>query len=93
MNIFLVEDDEIYAEFIRKALSQHADYKVKSFLSAEEALKAINGKLPDVIIVDYKLPGLSGIEFYEKIKSQITDANMVILFKKACVTMLLRMSM
>ena len=79
MNIFLVEDDAIYSEFIRKALSQNAGYEVKPFFSAEEALKSINGRLPDVMIVDYKLPGLNGIELYEKIKSQITDNNKVIM--------------
>src|SRR5689334_2663879 len=79
MNIFLVEDDEIYSDFIRKGLSQNGDYKVKPFTSAEDALKEINGKLPDVIIVDYKLPGLTGIELYEKIKPKITDANRVIM--------------
>ncbi len=79
MNIFLVEDDAIYSEFIQKGLSQNAAYKVKPFGSAEEALNAINGKLPEVIIVDYKLPGLSGIELYEKIKSKITDSNKVIM--------------
>jgi DNA-binding response OmpR family regulator len=79
MNIFLVEDDAIYSEFIRKGLSQNAGYKVNPFVSAEEALKVINGKLPDVMIIDYKLPGLSGIELYEKIKSKITDSNKVIM--------------
>ena len=79
MNIFLVEDDAIYSEFIQNGLSQHPDYKVKPFASAEDALKAINGHLPDVMIVDYKLPGLSGIELYEKIKTQITDTNKVIM--------------
>jgi DNA-binding NarL/FixJ family response regulator len=79
MDIFLVEDDSIYSEFIRKALSQNADYKVRPFPSAEDALKEINGKLPDVVIVDYKLPGLSGIELYEKIKSKITNDNKVIM--------------
>ncbi|HEV8515682.1 MAG TPA: response regulator [Cyclobacteriaceae bacterium] len=79
MNIFLVEDDAIYSEFIRKGLSENAGYKVKPFASAEDALKAINGKLPEIIIVDYKLPGLSGIELYEKIKSKITDNNKVIM--------------
>ena len=31
------------------------------------------------MIIDYKLPGLSGIELYEKIKSKITDHNKVIM--------------
>lgn len=79
MNIFLVEDDEIYSEFVRRALSQNPDYKITAFFTAEDALKAINGKLPEVLIVDYKLPGMSGIDFYEKIKPQIKDENRVIM--------------
>ncbi len=79
MNIFLVEDDKIYSEFIRRALSQNPDYKISAFFSAEDTLKAINGKFPDALIIDYKLPGLSGIELFEKLKSQITNANRVIM--------------
>jgi DNA-binding NarL/FixJ family response regulator len=79
MNIYLIEDDEIYAEFIKKSLAQNASYKIKHFQSAEDALASINGTLPDVMVVDYKLPGMSGIELYEKIKSRVTDAHKVIL--------------
>ena len=79
MNIFLVEDDKIYSDFIRKALSQNDDYKVTAFGSAEDAIKEMNGKLPDVLIIDYKLPGMSGISMYEGIKSQIADSNKVIM--------------
>ena len=31
------------------------------------------------MIVDYNLPGMSGIDFYENIKSMITDDNRVIM--------------
>jgi len=79
MKIFLIEDDQIYSEFIRKALSQNPEYKVDAFLTAEDALKAINGTLPQVLIIDYKLPGMSGIELYEAIKSRISDDNRVIM--------------
>jgi DNA-binding NarL/FixJ family response regulator len=79
MNICLIEDDEIYAEFIKKALGQKADYKVAAYTSAEDALKSINGKLPDVMIIDYKLPGMSGIEMYEQVKDKITDTHKVIM--------------
>jgi two-component system phosphate regulon response regulator PhoB len=79
MNIVLIEDDAIYAEFIKKALGRKAGYEINSFTTAEEALRAVNGKLPDVLIVDYKLPGMSGIEFYEKLKSRITEKQKVIM--------------
>ena len=80
MNIFLIEDDAIYAEFIKRALGENSGYKINYFATAEEALGAVNGKLPDVLIIDYRLPGMSGIELYEKIKSRITDDQKVIMF-------------
>jgi DNA-binding response OmpR family regulator len=80
MTIYLIEDDDIYAQFVKKALEKtNPDYKVTTFPSAEAALKTVNGSLPEVMIVDYKLPGISGIDLYEKIKSQVTDHNRVIM--------------
>ncbi len=79
MRIYLVEDDAIYAEFISKALGHNAEYKITTFATAEDGLKAVQSTLPDVMIVDYKLPGMSGIELYEKIKSRLTEKNKVIM--------------
>lgn len=80
MQIYLIEDDEIYAEFIRKALQGlNAEWKIKHFISAEDAEKAINGSLPDVLIIDYKLPGMSGIDLYDRIKSRVKENNKVVM--------------
>jgi len=80
MEIYLIEDDEIYAEFIRKSLlGQNADWKIRHFITAEEAEKAINGKLPEVLIIDYKLPGISGIDLYDRIKHKVKENNKVIM--------------
>jgi DNA-binding NarL/FixJ family response regulator len=93
MTIHLIEDDDIYAEFIKRSLSQDPAYNVTTFRSAEDCLKALNGgPMPDAFIVDYKLPGKTGIEFYDDIKdrmkeeqhmimmSAIDDGNMVLSF-------------
>src|SRR5258706_3712507 len=79
MNIFLIDDDEIYAGFIRKGLSVKPEYKITYFSTAEDALRAANGKLPDVLIIDYKLPGMNGIDLYEKLKPRITNHQKVIM--------------
>lgn len=79
MRIFLVEDDKIYSDFIRKALGQNADYNVTAFSSAEDAMKELNGALPDVLIIDYKLPGMTGITMYENIKPKIKENTKVIM--------------
>lgn len=79
MKIHLIEDDPIYAEFIAKALKSDPANELKVFQTGEECLKSISHALPDVMIIDYKLPGISGIDLYEKIKPRITDKNKVIL--------------
>jgi len=79
MKIYLIEDDPIYAEFIGKALKSDPGNELKTFYSGEECLKSLTSALPDVMIIDYKLPGISGIDLYEKIKPRITEKNKVIL--------------
>lgn len=79
MDIYLIEDDAIYAEFVKKALAQNPNYKITIFPSAEAAEKAMAGKIPEVLIIDYRLPGISGINFYERIKAKITDDHKVIM--------------
>ena len=79
MNIYLIEDDLIYAEFIKKSLHQNPGYKITHFESAEAALVALKSGIPEALIIDYKLPGMSGIEFYEAIKSKLKDDHKVIM--------------
>ena len=79
MTIFLIEDDTIYAEFISRSLAANAAYKITCFTNAEDSLKAIEQNFPDVLIIDYKLPGMSGIDMYEKIKSRVREQQKVIM--------------
>ena len=72
MEVYLLEDDEIYSEFIRKALTQN-DYKVKPFYTAEDCLVEVENKMPEVIIIDYKLPGMNGIEFFQRIQPMVNE--------------------
>ena len=78
MTVYLIEDDEIYAEFIQRSLSKNPNFQVKSFSSAEDCLKNMNGSV-DAYIVDYRLPGKSGIEFYEEVKPRLKEENKLIM--------------
>ena len=90
--VFIVEDDEIYSEFLKKNL--RGKYKIHSFLNAEDALLALKSIKPEVLILDYGLPGMNGIELFEKVKddlpestksivlSSIDDGNLVLDFIK-----------
>ena len=65
-NILIVEDDLDTANLIKHHLEK-AGYKVRTALSAEEALKEISHEIPDLITLDIVLPGMQGGEFAKKL--------------------------
>lgn len=77
LKVFLVEDDEAYAEFIKKSLRKK--YQIYSFITAEECLVTLKSISPDVLILDYHLPGMTGIELYEQIKDKLSSEVKVIM--------------
>ena len=61
-SVAVVEDDRGLREQLVKILDAAPDIKcVGAFASAEEALKRIPALNPDVVLMDIKLPGMSGI--------------------------------
>ena len=68
INIFIVEDSEIYSFALENSLKSIGNYRLKSFPSAEEALQNFDLN-PDLVILDYYLPGISGLEAMKKMDS------------------------
>lgn len=67
-NILIVEDEEAILELIAINLHQSGFNPLRA-INAEFADKLIREALPDLIILDWMLPGMSGIEFAKRLKS------------------------
>jgi len=67
MKVFVVDDDDMQREIFEELLKGYG-CNVESFSSGEEALDALNEQYVDLVLTDYKMPGLDGIETLEKIK-------------------------
>jgi two-component system phosphate regulon response regulator PhoB len=67
-NILIIEDESPILELLALNISQ-AGYNPLRAISAEHAEKLINEALPDLILLDWMLPGMSGIEFAKKLRS------------------------
>jgi DNA-binding NarL/FixJ family response regulator len=67
--VVLVEDDRGLREQLAQILNSAPDIRcVGAFASAEEALEQIPARCPDVVLMDIKLPGMSGIECVARLK-------------------------
>mgnify|MGYP001765306327 CR=1 FL=1 len=58
--ILVVEDEAAIAELVALNL-RHAGYEVTIAATAEQARAAVGGALPDLVLLDWMLPGLSGL--------------------------------
>ncbi|HAP04336.1 MAG TPA: phosphate regulon transcriptional regulatory protein PhoB [Methylophilaceae bacterium] len=67
-NILIVEDESPILELLALNISQ-AGYNPLRAISAEHAEKLISEALPDIILLDWMLPGMSGIDFARKLRS------------------------
>lgn len=76
--IMIVEDSETQALKLRLILEAE-DWTVITATDAEKALEEINRHLPDLIIADYHLPGMSGIELCRQVRMNIDTRSTPIL--------------
>ncbi len=68
--ILIVEDDEANAEVLMQVFLQESRYFVYVAPDAIAALQCISQINPDLFILDYCLPGMTGIELYDCLHAQ-----------------------
>ena len=79
MSILIVEDDKLTARTISKILS-NLKYPNDTVFDGESCLKSLEKKAPDLILLDYMLPGISGLEVLQHIRSKYTNIELPIIF-------------
>lgn len=74
--VFIIEDDMMVATLMKQSLSKY-DHDITHFTNAEECLSNLHLN-PDIVSVDYNLPGMNGIELIQRIKSYNSSIMLVI---------------
>ncbi len=78
-DILVVDDTPVNLEVMTDILST-AGYRVSVAISGENALRQLTFEVPDLILLDIKMPGLNGYDICKKIKANPATANTPIIF-------------
>ncbi len=76
--IFLIDDDPDFLAVTERWLKD--TYRVKTFRSGSEALFYLNSSVPDLILLDYIMPGMDGFETMQKIRQIPASHDVPIVF-------------
>jgi len=68
LNVLIIEDEPILAKNICAYLVRYG-YEVRLAATAEAGLSELKNFRPDVIVLDYNLPGMNGLEALYKIRA------------------------
>ena len=80
LKVFLVEDDEIYSMILAQKLKVFGNFFVSTFATGEAALEHLGEHDDiDVVILDYDLPGISGLETLQSISKMGHEAKVLFL--------------
>ena len=75
--INIVDDEKVAREGLSLALGKI--YSVKSFATAESAIKNMADHPPDLVLLDIGLPGMSGVEALKEIKSRYPEIMVIMI--------------
>jgi DNA-binding NarL/FixJ family response regulator len=78
--ILIVEDNHTFRQSLREILkARFPEMTIKEVSNGGDALREIKGLIPDLILMDIRLPGLNGLELTRIITTSYPDMKIVIL--------------
>ena len=84
IRVVLVEDNAVFREALELLLGLRSDIEVvASVQDGSEAAEAVARVKPDVVLMDYRLPGLDGVQATRAVKEAYPEAAVVCLTASA----------
>lgn len=80
--LLLVEDERPVREMLKFALADDA-YEILEAADASEGLAILKGQRPDLILLDWMLPGMSGVDFARRVRRDAASRDIPIILLTA----------
>jgi DNA-binding response OmpR family regulator len=78
MKVLLVDDEEEFVKTLAERIEMR-EVKSKVALNGEEGLKTMDEDLPDVMVLDLKMPGIDGLEVLRRAKKAYPGVQIIML--------------
>jgi DNA-binding response OmpR family regulator len=78
IRVLLVDDEQSFVEALSERL-QMRELENETVYDGEQALKFVNNKEPDVMVLDLKMPGIDGMEVLRRVTKKFPNMRVIIL--------------
>ena len=77
--ILVIDDEQDVYEFVRAVFANHPEYRVLGATRALQGLELAHSLRPDVILLDFLLPGISGVKLLQRLGDWPSTAHIPVL--------------
>lgn len=81
--MLVVEDDRPIGELLAGVINDEDGYRAIHVTRPTEALHAMEQVKPDLLVLDVGLPGMSGLELYDRLQDDERLCNVPVMFETA----------
>ena len=82
--VFIVDDDPVMAEAVAAALAREG-HELRTFTRPAEALETATSEPPAVVVTDFAMPGMNGLEFVLALREHAPDTTFLVVSGQATV--------
>ena len=83
LKVLIVDDDEMMHRLVRSALTEFGFTRIEVAADGAAGLAAVERELPDIIISDYHMPQMDGLDFVEAVRGDEARDEIVIIMLSA----------
>jgi DNA-binding response OmpR family regulator len=83
--VLIVEDDPRVGEMLETAINDERGYEAMRVDDADAALRTLARVAPDLLVLDIRLPGMSGLELYDRIRADDRLRDVPVVFETGTV--------
>src|SRR5438270_1822193 len=79
--VLIVEDDKTTGDLLASAINDQRGYSAVTVRSADAALDLLGRIDPDLLMVDIRMPGMSGLELYDRVRADPRFRSLPVVFE------------